>query len=81
MTRTRHADFSPQDRGDVGRHRKLQARGSVPGSGGLKSACRFMGSVDDFSTCYRFSAAGPWFVRKGVRVAGGAVWATRGVWA
>ena len=35
-----HADFSPQDRGDVGRHRNLQARGSVRGPCGLKSACR-----------------------------------------
>ena len=45
LNRRRHADFSPPDRGDVGRHRKLQARGSVRGSCGLKSACRFMGST------------------------------------
>ena len=42
LNRTRNADFSPQDRGDVGRHRKLQTRGLVPGPCGLKSACRFM---------------------------------------
>jgi hypothetical protein len=45
MNRTRHADFSPQERGDVGRHRKFQARGSVRGSCGLKSACRCMGRL------------------------------------
>jgi len=44
MNRVRNADFSPQDRGDVGHHRKLQARWPVPGSCGLKSACRFMES-------------------------------------
>jgi len=45
MNRTRRADFSPQDRGDVGRHRKLRARGSVRGPCGLKSAFRFVGSA------------------------------------
>jgi soluble P-type ATPase len=45
MNRTRHADFSPPDRGDVERDGTHQARGAVPGSCGLKSAHRFMDSA------------------------------------